>query len=281
MKEYLSKYKWQIFIFSLVFIFLIPLAINAIFKQKAPCNFWVAEWGAGDALSFYGTLLASVATIIGVYMSIQYAQKSYKDDIRNQVLPFFVVTQLRGRSNYNPFLDGFDDTGTTGCNESNNTNPSLYEESKLSKIYFCLETSEIKNYIDLPPRYIELLEKSGASWAAAADGCYMLQKHPFISFPMEIENVGNGTAIYVRIGFFKNSDTPQYLPPVNLKAGEKFYIHIFSAIPIEKTYGEYKLSIQYQDIYKNSYMQEYPFVAEEKGYHLTLDVEQICKSTCI
>lgn len=281
MKEYLSKYKWQIIIFSLVFIFLIPLAINAILKQKAPCNFWVAEWGAGDALSFYGTLLASVATIIGVYMSIQYAQKSYKDDIRNQVLPFFAVTQLRGRSNYNPFLDGFDDTGTTGCNESNNTNPPLYEESKLSKIYFCLETSEIKNYIDLPPRYIELLEKSGASWAAAADGCYMLQKHPFISFPMEIENVGNGTAIYVRIGFFKNSDTPQYLPPVNLKAGEKFYIHIFSAIPIEKTYGEYKLSIQYQDIYKNSYMQEYPFVAEEKGYHLTLDVEQICKSTCI
>ena len=281
MKEYLSKYKWQIIIFSLVFIFLIPLAINAIFKQKAPCNFWVAEWGAGDALSFYGTLLASVATIIGVYMTIQYAQKSYKDDIRNQVLPFFAVTQLRGRSNYNPFLDGFDDTGTTGCNESNNTNPPLYEESKLSKIYFCLETSEIKNYIDLPPRYIELLEKSGASWAAAADGCYMLQKHPFISFPMEIENVGNGTAIYVRIGFFKNSDTPQYLPPVNLKAGEKFYIHIFSAIPIEKTYGEYKLSIQYQDIYKNSYMQEYPFVAEEKGYHLTLDVEQICKSTCI
>lgn len=45
MKEYLSKYKWQIIIFSLVFIFLIPLAINAIFKQKAPCNFWVAEWG--------------------------------------------------------------------------------------------------------------------------------------------------------------------------------------------------------------------------------------------
>lgn len=280
MRNYISKYKRQIVIFLLVCVVLIPLTINVVYKLQAPYAYLATEWDAGDALSFYGTLLASVATIIGVYMSIRYAQKSYRDDIRNQVLPFFAVTQLRGRSNYNAFLDGFDDTETTAGNESSNTNPPLYEESKLSKIYFCLETSEIKNYIDLPPRYGELLEKSGASWVAAADGCYMLQKHPFISFPMEIENVGNGAAIYVRIGFFKNGDTPKYLPPVNLKAGERFYIHIFSSIPIENTYGEYKLSIQYQDIYKNSYMQEYPFVADEKGYRLNLDVEQICKPIC-
>ena len=281
MRNCISKYKRQIVIFLLVCLVLIPLAINVAFKLKAPCAFWTAEWNAGDVLSFYGTLLGSVATIIGVYMSIQYAQKSYKDDIRNQVLPFFAVTQLRGRSNYNAFLEGFDGTGPTEGNASSNTNPPLYEESKLSKIYFCLETSEIKNYIDLPPRYIELLEKSGASWAAAADGCYMLQKHPFISFPMEVENIGNGPAVYARIGFFKGGETPKYLPPVNLKVGESFYIHVFSAIPIEKTYGKYMLSIQYQDIYKNSYSQEFSFIAEEKGYCLDLEATQVCKVSAV
>lgn len=281
MKEWISKHKRKWFISFFVFLFIIPLAINTFFKIKAPCAFFVAEWSAGDALSFYGTMLASVATIIGVYMSIRYAQKSYRDDIRNQVLPFFAVTQLRGKSHYDPFLDGWNVTENPEHENQSDISSAQYEESKLSNIYFCLEESGIKNYTDLPSRYTELLEKGGASWVTAAQGCSLLQKHPFISFPMEVENIGNGPAVYVRIGFFKDGEAPKYLPPVNLKVGESFYIHIFSAIPIEKTYGKYMLSIQYQDIYKNSYSQEFSFIAEEKGYCLDLEATQVCKVSAV
>lgn len=277
MIEWMSKNKWKLFISFIVFIFIIPLAINIFFKIKAPCAFFVAEWDAGDVLSFYGTMLASIATIIGVYMSIRYAQQSYRDDIRNQVLPFFAVTQFKGKSHYDAFLDGFNDADDSGKNEKSNTTTALYEEFKLSKIYFCLEESGIKNYTELPAKYTDLLEKGGTSWVTAAQGCSLLQMHPFISFPMEVENIGNGPAVYVRIGFFKAGETPKYLSPVNLKVGESFYIHVFSAIPIEKTYGKYILSIQYQDIYKNSYSQEYSFIAEEKGYCLDLEANQVCK----
>ena len=210
-------------------------------------------------------------------MSIQYAQQSYRDDVRNQVLPFFAVTQLKGKSQYNAFLAGFNEVEDSGKNEQPDTTTALYEEFKLSKIYFCLEESGIKNYTELPSKYTDLLEKGGASWVTAAQGCSLLQMHPFISFPMEIENIGNGPAVYVRIGFFKAGETPKYLSPVNLKVGESFYIHVFSAIPIKKTYGKYIFSIQYQDIYKNSYSQEFSFIAEEKGYCLDLGANQICK----
>ena len=155
MKEWISKHKRKLFISFFVFLFIIPLAINTFFKIKAPCAFFVAEWSAGDALSFYGTMLASVATIIGVYMSIRYAQKSYRDDIRNQVLPFFAVTQLRGKSHYDPFLDGWNVTENPEHENQSDISSAQYEESKLSKIYFCLEESGIKNYTD------ELLQKMG------------------------------------------------------------------------------------------------------------------------
>ena len=138
MKEWISKHKRKLFISFFVFLFIIPLAINTFFKIKAPCAFFVAEWSAGDALSFYGTMLASVATIIGVYMSIRYAQKSYRDDIRNQVLPFFAVTQLRGKSHYDPFLDGWNVTENPEHENQSDISSAQYEESKLSKIYFCL-----------------------------------------------------------------------------------------------------------------------------------------------
>lgn len=69
MKQYFLKYKWQIAILSFVFIIIIPVIINVLFKFESPCSFLVAEWKAGDVLGFYGTLLASVTTIIGVYIS--------------------------------------------------------------------------------------------------------------------------------------------------------------------------------------------------------------------
>ena len=61
---------------AIIFLFIIPLVINWLFKVASPIELFVAEWEAGDALSFYGALLASVATIIGVYLSILYAQKN-------------------------------------------------------------------------------------------------------------------------------------------------------------------------------------------------------------
>lgn len=61
-------------------VFIIPFLINYAFKVDCPIELFRTEWNAGDALSFYGVIIASVFTIIGVYMTIQYSQKSYKEN---------------------------------------------------------------------------------------------------------------------------------------------------------------------------------------------------------
>lgn len=285
-KERLSKiarllhtyWKPIILFILLFFIIIIPTCINLAFKYNSGIIILQAEWDASDALNFYGGILAAGLGIYGVFLSIQYAQKNYRDDLKNQVLPYLVVTQLRGLSRYNALADGADiKTNAKNGPEENKAADPLYEEYKLTKVYYIIEPNGIKNYIDLPPRYKPILERAGASWETVANGCYILQKRPYISFPAEIENVGNGTAIYARIGFNKKEDTPKYLPPIQLKPNETFYIHIFSSLPLENVQGQYTLSIIYQDIYLNKYEQNFPFTAEEHGYHMDLNNKQSCK----
>lgn len=277
----LRKYSKQIILFVSVFFILIPIGINLAFKYNSGIVFLQAEWCASDALGFYGGLLAAGLGIYGVFLSIQYAQKNYRDDLKNQVLPYIVVTQLRGISRYNAFADGL-----SLINKAESTERSqrqideglpLYEECKITRIYYVIAENEITNYIDLPQKYRPILEKQGSEWEAKTTGGYILQKRPYLSFPVEIENVGNGTAVYVRLGFNKNEDIPKYLPPIQLKPGETFYIHIFSALPLESIYGEYTLSIIYQDIYHNRYEQSFPFIAEKQGYYMDLNEKQVCR----
>lgn len=272
------KYWKPIILFILLFFIAIPACINLAFKYDSGIVILQAEWNAADALSFYGGILAAGLGIYGVFLSIQYAQKNYRDDLKNQVLPYLVVTQLRGLSRYNALADGPDlEIKTENSSVESQTEVPLYEEYKLTKIYYIIEPNGIKNYIDLPSRYKPILEKAGAKWETMANGCFILQKCPYISFPVEIENVGNGTAVYARIGFNKKEDTPEYLPPIQLKPKETFYIHIFSALPLERVFGEYILSIIYQDIYHNRYEQNFPFTAEEQGYHMDLNDKQVCR----
>lgn len=276
----LCKYRKPIILFVSVFFILIPICINLAFKYDSGIVILQAEWDPSDVLSFYGGILAAGFGIYGVFLSIQYAQKNYRDDLKNQVLPYFVVTQLRGLSHYNAFADGLNakmNSNNSISQGENGKEQPLYEEFKLTKIYYVIEPTGIKNYIDLPPRYKPILEKAGATWETIANGSYILQKRPYISFPVEIENVGNGTAIYARIGFNKKEDIPKYLPPIQMKPKETFYIHIFSVLPLESVHGEYMLNIIYQDIYHNRYEQSFPFTAEEQGYHMDLNDKQVCR----
>ena len=71
--------------FIIVCILGIPAGIHWLFKQNATCDFFQAEWDAGDVLSFYGALLAAASTIVGVYLSVQAAQRSYREDEKRRV----------------------------------------------------------------------------------------------------------------------------------------------------------------------------------------------------
>ena len=85
-------------------------------------------------------------------------------------------------------------------------------------------------------------------------------KHPLISQPLMIQNVGNGPAVHFRIGVSdKNSKIKNGMIPISLKVNQVFNINIYcdNYGANDKNCGIYKLGVYYDDIYGNSYMQIY------------------------
>ncbi|MFP3768017.1 hypothetical protein U5M32_07950 [Streptococcus sp. TATVAM-FAB35] len=75
------KNKKIIILVSVILVVIVPIFINLSFKvYLAPL--FTAEWGAGDLLSYYGSLLGGIITLFGVVMTLNYQTKqSEKDDL--------------------------------------------------------------------------------------------------------------------------------------------------------------------------------------------------------
>lgn len=57
------KAVYAIALLLLIIIIGIPIMINFLYKQSAPTTFFVTEWEAADALSYYGAVLTFLGTI--------------------------------------------------------------------------------------------------------------------------------------------------------------------------------------------------------------------------
>lgn len=99
---FIKKYWKCLLIFIVVFLFVIPLGIHCCFKFDCRISFFQAEWSAGEVLAFYGGIVASIATVFGVYLSIQYSQSIHREDVRNSVLPFMIITPFLSKTKWRP-----------------------------------------------------------------------------------------------------------------------------------------------------------------------------------
>ena len=86
------KRNWIVMVILLILIIVGPLAINWLFKQKAPIEVLVAEWDASAALGYYGAVIGAAIAVYGVFLTIRYSQKNYKEDVRNRTLPYITLT---------------------------------------------------------------------------------------------------------------------------------------------------------------------------------------------
>lgn len=64
MFEWMKKHKKLIAFITFMIIFGIPFIIHILFKLRSNIDFFVAEWSAGELLSYYGSILAFLGTVI-------------------------------------------------------------------------------------------------------------------------------------------------------------------------------------------------------------------------
>lgn len=223
--------------------------------MESPCNFFVAEWGAGDVLAFYGAMLASVTTIFGVYISIEYAQRNYQMDEANRVKPYLSLTHYKSESKTNWGLGiPAEATDADGVEQPQ----SYYTEYKLDKVYIVIDQAEIRFQDKLSDNQQQRIKSGGFEWYDHGGGCRSLQSHPFVSMPFDVENVGSGAAINTMIAFYKKGEERRGASLYTIKQGDSFYFHVFCDDADSVVDNEYVIELLYGDIIGNYYSQKYP-----------------------
>lgn len=257
MKAFLLKYKWKLLLAFAIFIVAIPLGINSLFKLILPLNIFVAEWEAGDALAFYGVMLASATTIIGVYISIEYAQRNYRIDEANRVKPYLALTHYKSHSKTNLFSNLVPSQTDKGVGEQGQ-GTSVYEEYRLERVYITINHTTIEYKDKLSDAQQQRLKSGGFEWCNQGGGCHSLQAHTFVSMPFEVENVGNGAATNTMIAFYKKGEKRNGVSLYTLKQGDSFYFHVFCDDANIVKGKNYVIELFYGDIIGNYYSQKYP-----------------------
>lgn len=266
LKEYIRKHKVKTIALVFVCIFLIPAIINVLFKYSPVCELLGAEWEAGDVLSFYGTLLGSAATIVGVYLSIDAAQRSYHEDEVNKVKPYLALTHLKSKSRIT--LDSL--IGSLEDNQTREETQNYYEEYRLDKVYIIIESDKIVFKNGLTKAQEDRLALSGFR-LNKEKSMYSLQVGNLISMPFEIENVGNGAALNFQICFYREGEKKRGVNVFTLKVGQSAYCHIFSDEQDDTIIcGKYILEFIYNDIRGSTYSQKYDLELKSDGETKTI-----------
>mgnify|MGYP001150633379 FL=1 len=275
MKAFFSKYKWKLLLAFAIFIVAIPFGINSLFKLTSPLNIFIAEWGAGDALAFYGVMLASATTIIGVYISTEYAQRNYRIDEANRVKPYFALTHYKSHSKANLFSNLAPGQTEKSIGEQDQ-DTSAYEEYRLERVYITINQATIEFRDRLSDAQQQRLKAGGFEWCNQGGGCHTLQARAFVSMPFEVENVGNGAATNTMVAFYKKGEKRKGVSLYTIKQGDSFYFHIFCDDANIVKGNDYIIELLYGDIIGNYYSQKYPVVfdedAETKRFCTTVDL---------
>ena len=242
-----------------------PIAINELYKTNTG---YMTLWGAKEVLSYYGVIIASIVGVVGVYISIQAANKNYRDDVKARVLPFIALTPFEKHARIDPFDLFSGDTKDYFQSVQDDNSGHGYFETKIDKIFFVVNSGKkIDAKQKLRKEQYEIINHAGAQWTPMAKGVKGLTYTDYLSMPFEIESVGNGTAVNLRVGFNALDSDFRYIRPMMLKQNQSLYIHIFSTEKFDVISGDYVFEVYYEDIYGNKYSQKFPvkFGTNEEG----------------
>lgn len=215
-------------------------------------------------LSYYGGVIGGILAIIGVFLTVRYSQNQYQDGQRNSVIPFIAVNVLHRRYKgpevkygHNSSNDGLE----IKLKNPSPIDPIGYKEYKATDYVFIIKNGEVELRNKLNKNQQERAEKMGLINKEITQGVYACLAVNDVYLPIDLENVGNGSAINFRLGLNASKVSPDkrlYSGSISVNMGEHVSVHIYSedCDRNSSNLGEYILGMTYQDIFGNRYSQE-------------------------
>lgn len=91
-----------IIFFIAVFLLIIPIFINLLFKIYID-NLFSAEWSAGDMLSFYGSILGGCLTLFGVMITLKHQEK---DSLERDLIKYKPILDVETIESFRDYFGG-------------------------------------------------------------------------------------------------------------------------------------------------------------------------------
>lgn len=228
-----------------------PIIINEFYRNNSG---YMTIWGAADVLTYYGAIIAASGAAIGVYCSIRYSHKQYREDKRRDVLPYFAINIL-GRKCVSPFDLGW--YGEDNVREEDPAKEALtYREFLYDECFFVFSDDKIECIRKLSEEQ-EAARTTGVTMENRG-GFGTILKNDRHYIPMKITNVGKGCAINTRITIKSTIKTAVAASiPISIPVGGEVYTGLLFYVD-EKLSGKYDYGIQYRDIYGNQYEHHKP-----------------------
>lgn len=252
-----------------------PLIINSLFKMKAPIEIFIAEWNAGDVLSFYAVIVSSVIAISGISLTIKSSREEQQENTRNSVLPFILINYLDVQTKSVDLLN-FDTIDV-----QNDPEITEYAEKPLTEVYFIISEKGVEIERTLSGHQKTVVENNGLITESNGAGMVYKALVSYMYIPLSLENVGKGAAINMQVGLnLKSPNTAsKYTRPVSLRAGDTFKAAIYSENNKEGSskFGTYEFEIKYSDIYGNRYkhVNQMQFLYKDDVHRSMLTMETI------
>ena len=242
--------KWVVIGLLAVIIFVIgvPIIINESYKANSG---YMTMWGAADMLSYYGAIITSAGAAIGIYVSLRYSHKQYREDKRRDVLPYFAINIL-GRKCVNPFdLGWYDDEDGVREKESEAKEALTYREFSYDECFFVFKSEKIECIRKLSKEQEDARRIGMTGEDHGEFGEIWKSDKKYI--PMKAINVGNGCAINTTVTIKPiGKDVGATSIPVSIPVGEGIYTGLLFYIDKDIS-GKYDYIMRYYDIYGNLY----------------------------
>jgi hypothetical protein len=261
MKDFLKKHWLAITIFGSIGLIIIPLCINLFFKISAPADFLVSEWTAGDALTFYGVLLGAGLAVWGVFLSIQYAQRNYREDVRNRVLPFFAIDLMAVKAKRSGGLDMLFPQNIEISPENEPTN--YYREFSIDDFYFTIKDGKVVVNANWTKEQADVIHSLGTRALPNGQNSWAVVNVEYINLPIKVRNIGLGSAIHFQVGLNPKGSIDCYTKMFPVLPEQEITLHIYIDGLSGSNIGNYELVFRYGDIYENYYEQAYPLAVKE------------------
>ena len=206
---------------ALVLIVGIPMLINEFYKTNRG---YITIWGAPEVLGYYGTILAAAGGILGVFLTVKQSQKQYREDARQQIMPFIATDFM---------LD-------SSCFRSFEQKPNIHPVTDNSGHDHFVITYSVQKGIQYP-YYLSkencmLLEHHGNYNIHDKKTGATISLYKIVYFvPCILKNVGSGVSLKTTFGLYK-LENGKYTEPIDerktskplvLDKGEQIYVGLF------------------------------------------------------